>query len=80
MIRLWDSLKKVDPLAVTQKTLQCAWRVVEAEMKGLRMDMGTLVRSSTQGLHLLRNPSEPQTGKDRFMQLAEEIGPWRECC
>lgn len=80
MIRLWDSLKKVAPAAVTKKTLQRAWSVVEAEMQGLRMQGGALIRSSTQGFHPLKNPSERRTGKDRFMQLAEEIGPWRECC
>ena len=40
MMRLWDSLKKVAPAAVTKKTLQRAWSVVEAEMEGLRMDGG----------------------------------------
>ena len=39
-----------------------------------------LIRSSAQGLHPLKHPSERRTGKDRFMQLAEEIVPWRECC
>ena len=33
-----------------------------------------------QGLRPLKNPSERRTGKDRLMQLAEEIVPWRECC
>ena len=40
MMRLWDSLKKVAPAAVTKKTLQRAWSVVEAEMEGLRMEGG----------------------------------------
>ena len=40
MLRLSDSLKKVAPAAVTKKTLQRAWSVVEAEMEGLRMDVG----------------------------------------
>ena len=40
MMRLWDSLKKVAPAAVTKKTLQRAWSVVEAEMQGLRMNGG----------------------------------------
>ena len=79
MMRLWDSLKKVAPAKRDKKTLQRAWSVVEAEMQGLRMNGGALMRSSTQGLHQLKNPSEQRTGKDRFMRLAEEIGPWPEC-
>ena len=39
---------------------------------------GTLIQSSAQGLHQLKNPSEQRAGQDRFMRLAEEIGPWPE--
>ena len=79
MMRLWDSLTNMAPAKVAKTALQRAWKVVEAEMQGLRMNGGALMRSSTQGLHQLKNPSEQRTGKDRFMRLAEEIGPWPEC-
>ena len=42
MMRLWDSLKKVAPAAVTKNTLQRSWSVAEAEMEGLRMEGGRL--------------------------------------
>ena len=84
MVRLWGMVEPVRPTVLTGRRLKACWAALEEKFRHFE-DQGrsfvyVLDGSTLSGLHPLKSPSERRTGKDRFLQLADDLQAWRKCC